>query len=145
VIISGTYLLPEVTFPNAMVGGVQGLVHSEIQKGAFCTWCVAFAPDVVSHSAKDLGMLIKSSQKIGKKRKKIISLIKHANTTIFAQRSLMPLLKLCKNEGNVYVRKMLSGSRKKIIDQNRTRLRHAIRLSSFAVARKEYRRNKMAV
>jgi len=37
------------------------------------------------------------------------------------------ILKLCKNEGNVDVRNMLSDSRKKIIDQNRTRLTQAIK------------------
>ena len=36
-------------------------------------------------------------------------------------------IKLCKNEGNLDVRNMLSDSRKKIIDQNKTRLRHVIK------------------
>jgi len=33
-------------------------------------------------------------------------------------------IELCKNEGNLDLRNMLSDSRKKIIDQNKTRLRH---------------------
>jgi len=36
---------------------------------------------------------------------------------------------------------MLSDSRKKIIDQNKTRLRHVIKFVEFAVVRKEYQRN----
>ena len=41
------------------------------------------------------------------------------------------LIKLCKNEGNVDVRNMLSESRKKIIDQSKTRLRHVIKFVEF--------------
>ena len=40
-------------------------------------------------------------------------------------------LKICKNEGNVEVRNMLSDSRKKIIDQDKTRLRHVIKVVEF--------------
>jgi len=40
-------------------------------------------------------------------------------------------IKLCKNEGNVDVRNMLYNSRKKIIDQNKTRLRHVIKFVEF--------------
>jgi len=40
-------------------------------------------------------------------------------------------IKLCKNEGNLDVRNMLSDSRKKIIDQNKTRLRHVIKFVQF--------------
>ena len=39
-------------------------------------------------------------------------------------------LKICKNEGNVDVRNMLSAS-KKIIDQDKTRLRHVIKVVEF--------------
>ena len=54
-------------------------------KGRFANGVLrAFAPDVVSYKA--LGMLVKSAQKIGKKRKK----------TSFSQRSLMRLLKFAK-------------------------------------------------
>jgi len=60
------------------------LAHSEIHEGAVCKWCVAFAPDVVSRSAKALGMLVKIT-KMGKKRNKIISLIKHVNTRVRSQ------------------------------------------------------------
>ena len=41
------------------------------------------------------------------------------------------LIKLCKNEGNLDVRNMLSDSRKKIIDQNKTRLWHVIKFVEF--------------
>ena len=40
-------------------------------------------------------------------------------------------LQICKNEGNVDVRNMLSDSRKKIIDQDKTRLRHVIKVVEF--------------
>ena len=40
-------------------------------------------------------------------------------------------LKICKNEGNVDVRNMLSDSKKKIIDQDKTRLRHVIKVVEF--------------
>jgi len=39
--------------------------------------------------------------------------------------------KLCKIEGNMDVRNMLYESRKKIRDQNKTRLRHAIKFVEF--------------
>jgi len=51
-------------------------------------------------------------------------------------------LKVCKNEGNVDVRNMLSDSRKKIIDQDKTRLRHVIKVVEFW---KAYQRNTIAV
>ena len=57
--------------------------------------CVAFASDVVSCSAKTLGMLVKSAHKNWKKAKED-SLIKHVNTTSFAQRSLMRFLNFAK-------------------------------------------------
>jgi len=41
------------------------------------------------------------------------------------------LIKLWKNEGNLDVRNMLSDSRKKIIDHNKTRLRHVIKFVEF--------------
>ena len=41
------------------------------------------------------------------------------------------IIKLCKNEGNLDVRNMLSDSRKKIIDHNKTRLRHVIKFVEF--------------
>ena len=40
-------------------------------------------------------------------------------------------LKICKNEGNVDVTNMLSDSRKKIIDQDKTRLRHVIKVTNY--------------
>ena len=43
----------------------------------------------------------------------------------------MCLLNFAKNEGNVDVRNMLSDSRKNIIDQNKTRLRHVIKFVEF--------------
>ena len=39
--------------------------------------------------------------------------------------------KICKNEGNVDVRNMFSDSRKKNIDQDKTRLRHVIKVVEF--------------
>ena len=52
-------------------------------------------------------------------------------------------IKLGKNEGNVDVRNMLSDSRKKIIDQNKTRLRHVIKFVEFC-GRQERISNKIA-
>jgi len=43
----------------------------------------------------------------------------------------MRFIKLCKNEGTVDVRHMISDSRKKVIDQNKTRLRQAIKFVEF--------------
>ena len=40
-------------------------------------------------------------------------------------------LKLCKNEGSMDVRNMLSASRKKLIDHTKTRLRHVIKVVEF--------------
>jgi len=85
-------------------------------------------------SAKALGMLVKSAHKNWKKAKE----------DKFCADKFDMFIKLCKNEGNLDVRNMLSDSRKKITDQNKTRLRHVTSLSSFAIVRKEYQRNKMA-
>ena len=72
-------------------------------------------------SAKALGMLVKSTHKNWKKAKE----------DKFCADKFDALLKLCKNEGNLDVRNMLSDSRKKIIDQNKTRLRHVIKFVEF--------------
>ena len=82
-------------------------------------------------SANALGMLVKSAYKNWKK----------AEEDKFCADKFDMLIKLCKNEGNLEVRNMLSDSRKKIIDQNKTRLRHVIKSVEFAVVRKEYQRN----
>ena len=64
-------------------------------------------------SAKALGMLVKSAHKNWKKAKE---------DKFCADKSDV-FIKLSRNEGNVDVRNMLSDSRKKIIDQNKTRLK----------------------
>ena len=72
-------------------------------------------------SAKALGMLVKSAHKNWKKAKE----------DKFCADKFDVFIRLCKNEGHVDVRNMLSGSRKKIIDQNKTRLRHVIKFVEF--------------
>jgi len=72
-------------------------------------------------SAKALGVLVKSAHKNWKKAKE----------DKFCVDKFDVLIKLCKNEGNVDVRNLLSGSRKKIIDQNKSRLRHVIKFVEF--------------
>ena len=72
-------------------------------------------------SAKALGMLVKSAHKNWKKAKE----------DKFCADKFDVFIKLCKNEGNVDVKNMLSDSRKKIIDQNKTRLRHVIKFVEF--------------
>jgi len=72
-------------------------------------------------SAKALGMLVKSAHKNWKKAKE----------DKFCADKFNMFIKLCKNEGNLDVRNMLSDSRKKIIDQNKTRLRHVIKFVEF--------------
>ena len=67
-------------------------------------------------SANALGMLVKSAYKNWKKAK---------------EDKFDMFIKLCKNEGNLDVRNMLSDSRKKIIDQSKTRLRHVIKFVEF--------------
>ena len=89
--------------------------------------CVAFASDVVSCSAKTLGMLVKSAHKNWKQAKE----------DKFCADKFDMIIKLCKNEGNLDVRNMLSDSRKKIIDQNKTRLRHVIKFVEFCCGRQE--------
>ena len=80
-------------------------------------WCVRLH---LMLSAKALGMLVKSAHKNWKK----------AEDKFCADKFDM-LINLCKNEGNSEVRNMLSDSRKKIIDQNKTRLRHVIKFVEF--------------
>ena len=72
-------------------------------------------------SAKVHGMLVKSAQKNWKKTKE----------DKFCADNFDVFIKLCKNEGNVDVRNLLYDSRKKIIDQNKTRLRHVIKFVEF--------------
>jgi len=72
-------------------------------------------------SAKALGMFVKSAHKNWKKAKE----------DKFCTDKFDVFIKLCKNEGNVDVRNMLYDSRKKIIDQNKTRLRHVIKFVKF--------------
>jgi len=43
-------------FQMQWLGEFKWLAYSVIHEGAFCKWCVVFAPDVVSRSAKALGM-----------------------------------------------------------------------------------------
>jgi len=89
-------------------------------KGRFANHVLrAFAPDVVSYKA--LGMLVKSPHKNWKKAKE----------DKFCADKFNMFIKLCKNEGNLDVRNTLSDSRKKIIDQNKTRLRHVIKFVEF--------------
>ena len=72
-------------------------------------------------SAEALGMLVKSAHKNWEKTKE---------DKICADKFDV-FIKLCKNEGNVDVRNMIYDSRKKIIDQNKTRLRHVIKFVEF--------------
>jgi len=72
-------------------------------------------------SAKALGMLVKSAHKNWRKAKE----------DKFCADKFDMFIKLCKNEGNLDVRNMLSDNRKKIIDQNKTRLRHVIKVVEF--------------
>jgi len=72
-------------------------------------------------SAKALGLLVKSTHKNWKQAKE----------NKFCADKFDMFIKLCKNEGNLDVRNMLSGSRKKIIYQNKTRLRHVIKFVEF--------------
>jgi len=72
-------------------------------------------------SAKALGMLVKSAHKNWKKAKE----------DKFCTDKFDVYIKHCKNEGNVDMRIMLSDSRKKIIDQNKPRLRHVIKFVEF--------------
>jgi len=71
-------------------------------------------------SAKALGVLVKSAHKNWKKAKE----------DKFCAEKFDAFLKLCKNEGNMDVRNMLSDSRKKN-KSNKTRLRHVINFVEF--------------
>ena len=72
-------------------------------------------------SVKALGRLVKSAHKNWTKAKE----------DKFCADKFDVFIKHCKNEGNVDVRNMLSDSRKKIIDQNKTRLRRVIKFVEF--------------
>jgi len=68
----GAHRLPEATFPNARLEEFKWIAYSEMHEGAFCKWCVAFAPDVVSRSAKALGMMVnRQLTKIGKSERRL--------------------------------------------------------------------------
>ena len=88
-------------------------------KGRFANGVLrAFAPDVVSYKA--FGMLVKSAQKICKKRKK----------TSFSQRNLMRLLKFAKMK-ETWTWEICFPTVEKIIDEDKTRLRHVIKVVEF--------------
>jgi len=72
-------------------------------------------------SAKTLGMLVTSAHKNWKKVKE----------DKFCPEKFDAFIKLYKNEGTVDVRNMISDSIKKVIDQNKTRLRQAIKFVEF--------------
>jgi len=57
--------------------------------------------------------------------------LKKAKENKFFAEKFDASLKICKNEGNVDVRNMLSDSKKKIIDQDKSRLRHVIKVVEF--------------
>jgi len=57
--------------------------------------------------------------------------LKKAKEDTFCADKFDASLKICKNEENVDVRNMLSDSRKNIIDQDKTRLRHVIKVAEF--------------
>ena len=82
---------------------------------------VCFVRFYLMLSAKALGMLVKSAHKNWKKTKE----------DKFCADKFDVFIKLCKNEGNADVRNMLYDSRKKIIDQNKTRLRHVSKFVEF--------------
>ena len=70
-------------------------------------WCVAFAPDVVSRSAKTLGMLVKSAHRNWKKVKEHYKSHQSRQYHQFGVEKFDAFLKLCKNEGNEDVINML--------------------------------------
>ena len=76
-------------------------------------------------------MLVKSAHQNWKKAKEDYKSHQTRQYHQLCAEKFDAFLKLCKNEGNVDVRNMLSGSRKKIVDQNKTRLRHVIKVVEF--------------
>ena len=88
-------------------------------KGHFANVCCVRLDLMLS--AKVLGMLVKSAHKNWKKAKE----------DKFCTDKFDAFHKLYKNEGTVDVRNMISDSRKKVIDQNKTRLRQAIKFVEF--------------
>jgi len=78
------------------------LACSEIHEGSLCKWCVACVY-IMMFSAKGLGILVISAHKNWKKAKE--DKLCADNFDVF--------IKLCKNQGNVDVRNMLSNSRKR--------------------------------
>ena len=73
--------------------------------------CVAFAFDVVSCSAKTIGMLVTSAHKNWNKAKEESHQTRQYHQ--FCAEKFDAFLKLCKNKENVDVRNMLSDNRKK--------------------------------
>ena len=106
------------------------LAYSEIHKGSFCK-CVLRLHLMLSVAAlRPLACWENQLTKIGKRQKKI-KVSSNASIPTVLRIEFDAFLKLCKNEGHVDVRNMHSDSRKKVIDQNKTRLRDVIKVFEF--------------
>jgi len=106
------------------------LAYSDIYNGAFCKWCVVFAPQTVSRSVKPPGSLVSGPHCNYKKAKEHYN--NHQNCHYH---------KLCAAMFDTFVQtdadkcrdvlNALNSSRQKAVEENRNRLSHIIRTIEF--------------
>jgi len=106
------------------------LAYSNIYNGAFCKWCVGFAPQTVSRSAKLPGSLVSGPHCNYKKAKEHYN--NHQNCHYH---------KLCEvmfdnfvqtdADKSIDVRNALNSSRQKAVEENQNRFFHIIRTIEF--------------
>lgn len=107
------------------------LAYSKSHEGAFCKWCVAFAPNAVSRNAKPLGHLVTSAHKNWKKAKEDYHNHQRRHYHQLSAEKYDAFIEIMKDEESLDIRSMISNKRKIIAKDNRIRLEHIIEVVEF--------------
>jgi len=103
-------------------------VYSNIYNGAFCKWCVVFAPQTVSRSAKPPGSLVSGPHCNYEKAKEHYN--NHQNYHKLCAAMFDNFVQTDADKSRD-VRNALNSSRQKAVEENRNRLSHIIRTIEF--------------
>ena len=106
------------------------MAYSNIYNGAFCKWCVVFAPQTVSRSAKPPGLLVSGSQCNCKKAKEHYNNHQNCHYHKLCAAMFDNLVQTDADKSRD-VRNALNSSRQKSVEENRNRLSHIIRTVEF--------------
>ena len=106
------------------------LAYSNIYNGAFCKWCVVFAPQTVSRCAKPPGSLVSEPHCNYKKAKEHYN--NHQNCYYHKLRvAMFDNFVQTDADKSRDIRNALDSSLKKAVKKNRNRLSHIIRTTEF--------------